>query len=181
MPAKLIIGIDPGLDGAVACLGETVELFSTPTVTVQKPGTKGKKREYDVAAMRDLLDALRVLAVKGSGCFVVIEKSQAFPDQGAVSNFSTGHGYGLWRGLVVGLGLSYELVHPRTWKRSMGLDSDKKRSILMAKQLFPSTAGEYRLPKGRVDSLDGKAEALLLAEWCRRRQGVSRLGEEIPY
>jgi crossover junction endodeoxyribonuclease RuvC len=159
----MIIGIDPGLDGAIAILtAQGVELFDTPTVTVKKSSGKGTKREYDVSAMRVILDGRQ-------NHMVVIEKSQAFPDQGAVSNFSTGHGYGLWRGLIVGLGLGYEAVSPRTWKKAMGLDSDKKRSILLAKQLFPATADQYKLPRGRVDSLDGRAEALLMAEWMRRR------------
>jgi crossover junction endodeoxyribonuclease RuvC len=107
-----------------------------------------------------------------SESFVVLERSQAFPDQGAVSNFTTGHGYGLWRGLIVGLGFPYETVHPRTWKGAMSLDGDKGKSFLLAKQLFPSVADSFKKPKGRVDSLDGRAEALLLAEWARRKNAI---------
>jgi hypothetical protein len=110
----------------------------------------------------------------GETPFVIIEKSQAFPDQGAVSNFSTGHGFGLWLGLIVAMGLGHELVRPAVWKKDMGLDKDKKRSIMIAKRLFPVTADLYKVPRGRVDSLDGRAEALLMAEWMRRKlQGES--------
>ena len=160
---RILIGIDPGLSGAVAKLCQFgVTLHDTPTIDVSKG--KCKKREYDIAAMRAILceDDL-------ASCFVVIERSQAFPDQGAVSNFTTGRGYGLWLGLLVGLGIPYETVHPRTWKGAMGLDSDKAKSFLLAKQLFPKVADSFKKPKGRVDSLDGRAEALLLAEWARRK------------
>ena len=162
-----IIGIDPGLSGAVAFIGaDGPSVYDTPVIEVAKG--KGKKREYDVTAMRAILQNLN-----DGECFVVLERSQAFPDQGAVSNFTTGHGYGLWRGLIVGLGLAYETVHPRTWKGAMSLDGDKGKSFLLAKQLFPSMANGFKKPKGRVDSLDGRAEALLLAEWARRKNAIA--------
>lgn len=160
---RIILGIDPGLSGAVATLCESgPALYDTPTIEVAKG--KGKKREYDVSAMRAIL-----CNHNAADCFVVLERSQAFPDQGAVSNFTTGHGYGLWRGLIVGLGFAYETVHPRTWKGAMLLDGDKGKSFLLAKQLFPQVADCFKKPRGRVDSLDGRAEALLLAEWARRK------------
>lgn len=160
---RILLGIDPGLSGAVVALCDYgVSFYDAPTIEVAKG--KGKKREYDVAAMRAILCEHDL-----TKCFAVLERSQAFPDQGAVSNFTTGHGYGLWRGLLVGLGIAYETVHPRTWKGAMGLDGDKAKSFLLAKQLFPGVADQFKKPKGRVDSLDGRAEALLLCEWARRK------------
>ena len=53
-----VIGIDPGLDGAVAILlpsGE-IETRVTPTFTTGR----GAKREYDVGAMKALLSAAPV-------------------------------------------------------------------------------------------------------------------------
>ena len=48
----IYIGIDPGLDGAVAflCPDGRVEFYDTPTVLL------GEKRDYDLKEMRDILE-----------------------------------------------------------------------------------------------------------------------------
>ncbi len=164
-----VIGIDPGKDGFICLLdGEEVLSWPTPTINISK---KGNKRGYLVPEMR------RFLAVANPD-FVVIEKQQAMPGmmkggkmvkQGVASSFATGQGYGLWEGLVAGLGLKYILVHPRTWQkvchRDVQGDNTKARSILAAGRLFPNV-DLRKNDKCRVPH-DGKADALLLAWYGR--------------
>jgi hypothetical protein len=68
--------------------------------------------------------------------------------------------------LAIQEGCSYELVNPQTWKRQMmpGEARDKNAARLKAIQLFPSVADDLKLVKHH-----NRAEALLLAEWGRRR------------
>lgn len=173
---SIFVGIDTGLDGAVAVISERMEIlsmFDTPTLTVEGKtktvtGNTKKRREYHLAAMKNYL-----VAVKDNGTVMVaLEKSQAMPSklqgrtQGTVSSFSTGRGYGLWEGLLCGLGIPYTLVHPLTWKAAMMRDMGKQKgaSIIRANQLFSNASLTRKKDHGRAD-------ALLVAEFLRRQHG----------
>jgi crossover junction endodeoxyribonuclease RuvC len=54
------------------------------------------------------------------------------------------------------------LVRPRAWKKDMGLTADKDESLSMARELWPDA------PLARKKD-NGRAEALLIAEWLRRQ------------
>jgi len=156
----IYIGIDPGLNGAIAVIDPDGKLHLEDT-PVLLPDPKKGKREYDEAGMRRCLASWFVI----DEAKAVIEKQQAFPGQGVSSTFRTGMGYGIWRGLLAGLQIPYEIVGPRTWKKEMLKDMDqssKASSLLKAKQLFPTA--DITLKKH-----DGRAEALLMAEYLRRR------------
>ena len=134
-----IIGVDPGLDGFVACLdfdGKVLWIEPTPIVNLSKKGTK---RDYDVAGMRTLLT--RSPIDMADSILVVIEKQQAYPKQGVASSFTGGKGYGIWIGLVAGMQYPYSIVTPRKWTdklyQGMAGDKAKGKSIIKAGQLFP--------------------------------------------
>lgn len=156
------VGIDPGLGGAVAMVrvdprdGHTeCQWFDTPTVTFNN----GKKmvRRYDKQAMNQILSQFRQVQAG------ILEFQQAMPEQGASSGFNLGHGYGLWEGMLVALKLPYEIIHPRVWKKIMvGVAKDKEASRMRAQQIFPKA--ELHLKKH-----EGRAEALLMAEFGRRK------------
>ena len=83
--------------------------------------------------------------------------------------FNFGMNCGWIQGVLDSLNIPYELVSPQKWKKEFGLASDKKASIRTAQRLFPGVslkAGE----KCRVEN-DGMAEALLIAEYARRKLG----------
>lgn len=162
------IGIDPGLDGALAVMaGGAVEVFPTPVAV-----TKGSKREYLVSSMRQLLDGVRPLFDGEVLAMVeVVAGSMA-------GNFSTGYkqgrGNGLWEGLLAGMCIPYELVSPVRWKGAMGLHGQEKSgSVVLVQRMFPDLAGAVTGPRGRA--LDGPADAVLLAEYARRRATGSKL------
>ena len=161
----MFIGIDPGLDGALAGLADSGEpwLFDTPTLTVA--GAKSR-RDYDIPQMRNYL--MRALAGPSSNCRVGIESIHSMPKQGISSTFNFGKGFGIWLGLVVALRMPYELITPQIWKKHFYLrGSDKEASRLKASQLFPSS--DLTLKKHH-----GRAEALLIAEYCRWRYNEER-------
>jgi crossover junction endodeoxyribonuclease RuvC len=101
----------------------------------------------------------------GGPLHIAIEHVGAMPGQGLTSTFRFGMGYGIWLGLVAGLGHPYTLVRPQIWKPKMmgGRGRDKSAARLRAIELFPAMADQLARVKD-----DGRAEALLLCEWLRR-------------
>jgi len=158
----MIIGIDPGKSGAVAFLNDRlIDVVSCPII----PGKKSRK-EYDERGMADVfIQRLDFDPKNETRAFM--EKAQAMPKQGVSSMFNYGTGYGIWIGILAALGIPYELVTPRRWKKDMLADlpgdDQKARSVIAANRLFPHC---------RYKKKDhNKAEALLIAEWGRRRIG----------
>lgn len=150
------IGIDPGLSGAVAILTpQGAEVHDTPT-------TRLRRQEYLVGAMAELL---RPYA--GLPAHAVLEQVSTRPGESAQSGLCTGRGGGLWEAILATLRIPYELVPPAVWKRHFGLlKCDKDASRLRAQCLFPALVPELSRKRD-----DGRAEALLLADYCRVRRG----------
>jgi hypothetical protein len=160
-----IVGVDPGLAGAVAVLdahGTLAALADTPTLTLKVQ--RGTRQVYDVSGMTALLRPYT-----GLQCHVCIEESQPMPGQGTRSMFTTGYGYGLWIGILASLALPYTSVRPGIWKRSLALGKDKEAARWRAMQLYPGA--DLRLKKHH-----GRAEALLLAAYGLRATGGNAKG-----
>jgi len=148
----IFIGIDPGLDGALAAIGNSglPRVWKAPTLTV------GGKRQLVVPEMVGLV----VGAYSNNRTIAILENVHSMPKQGVTSSFTFGRGFGLWEGILAALGIPYMLVSPKTWKAAVLRDTpqDKGAAIMVALQFWPHLG---RLP-------DGKAEALLIAEYGRR-------------
>ena len=159
---RLVVGIDPGKDGALVALdfeGKAKRICLTKEMFTLPVG-KGSRREYDAAAMANCLVELHALfGVE----LVVIEKQQARPGNGVSSMFSLGFGTGLWHGVVAALGIPMQVVHPKTWQKRVLKDvpgQGKGRAILLCKQRLPTvclTPGRKRKPH------DGIADASCMA------------------
>ncbi len=161
---QVYLGIDPGLDGALAVIsakGKFVDAWDAPTTTVKR-GRKNK-RVYMPASMVSLV---RYLATTYDIAAVGFEFVHAMPGQGVSSMFSMGQGVGIWEGIIAALGLPLEYVTPQQWKKLLmraGTGDDKQASIVRAMALFPSAADWLKRKKD-----DGRADAMLIAEYTRR-------------
>lgn len=172
-----VLGVDPGKLGALAFLGDEGQplgVYPMPVV----PSVKGRD-EYDERALGN--------AIAGRGQFavaplVVYEALQPLPPKmgGGVANFQRGLAVGLLRGVCAGLGVSSMAIRPQEWQREMlagtSGDDTKQRAIVAAGRLFPGvclvclSVGGLHEPHGRrTKARDGAADALLLAEYARRR------------
>lgn len=164
----ICIGIDPGLDGAVAVLhDDMIAIRPTPTIAAGKGG----KRKFDLKAMRDILFDVHVpprfvFDVNVPNHFVVIEKASSRPGQGVSSVFSFGEGFGMWQGLLAGLFMSYEVVTPQKWKAAVlgGTTKDKQAAIEYVSRRYP-TVSLLATPRSKVPH-DGMADALCLAVYA---------------
>lgn len=158
------IGIDPGLGGAIAFLGENAgdyETFDMPTIDVGKGRT-----EYNMNRMAQIIDIDKDLHVSDR-YLAVLEESQAMPGQGVRSMFMIGVGFGAWLGVLAALKVPYIRVRPAVWKKRMELPADKEPVRLRAIEQFPGA--ELHLKKHH-----GRAEALFLAAYGHlHRESVS--------
>lgn len=177
---KLYIGIDPGLTGAIARIadGEPARVFDLI-------GSKGML-DFDSLNIA-MLEAFRAGALYES-ITVVIENVHAMPGQGVVSMFGFGRTMGRIEGVLEGYRVGFNpfvvYVDPREWKKEFALllprrqkgdpkvskaekesrrREMKTKARLTAIELFPELASQLNLVKH-----DGRAEALLMAEWGRR-------------
>jgi len=117
----VIIGIDPGISGAIGIIdvkNDNIEVFDVPTIKIDNPNKKAKqktKNEYDKIAMGKILSKYSKRKVA-----IVMEKVHAMPGQGVTSMFNFGRGVGIWEGIFAALGWEPELVTPQTWKKEYG-------------------------------------------------------------
>jgi len=149
---KIIIGVDPGLTGAIGILDEQGRAVAAIDLPIQRDKSLAW---VDGKELRRMLHD----AIAGDEARVIIERVSAMPKQGVASSFLFGVGFGSLLGVLQAMQLPLELVTPAKWKREVGLDSaDKKASLHKARLMFPNI--DLRLAKH-----DGRAEALLLAHW----------------
>ena len=96
-----------------------------------------------------------------------VEKVGSMPHQGVTSSFNFGKSAGFIEGVLNAIGIPYQLIPPQRWKKEFTLNSDKQKSIEVCESLFPRAS---LLPTERCKKKsDGMAEALLMAEYARRR------------
>lgn len=157
--SNVYVGIDPGLSGSVATITkDNIIVADVPTI-MTKTSTKKNKRQYDVVGMVSLLRDLPINSIIG------LEKIHSMPGQGVASTFSTGEGYGIWKGIIAALGFSLVLITPQAWKKAMmnGMGKGKEADRLRAIEMFPELHDKLRLK-----SHHNRADALLIAEYTRR-------------
>lgn len=163
-PAASILGIDPGLKGALALYDarfpSTAKVWDMPTT----------RKGVDGVELARLLEMIHRLC---PGMSAVIEEVGGRPRQQGVFDF--GLGVGIIHGCLASAGIPFTLVSPSRWKPEMGLrrgpaetkPENKSRSRALATKLFPTLASSF----ARVVD-DGRAEALLIAFHEAHRHGV---------
>lgn len=152
---NLILGIDPGLSGALAVYNPVdkliLKVIDMPLKSAGK--TTGKKMEVDAVSLSFFVEGFfRDLS------YCVVEKVHAMPHQGVVSMFRFGQSLGVVEGVLGAYFLPILWVYPQVWKTQMGLSYNKETSRAMAEGLFPANRGSLLRKKD-----DGRAEAMLLA------------------
>ena len=149
----IFIGIDPGKAGSISIINQngSLEVFPVPIIN----------DDYDMEGMYQLLKSYDL------DSFVVLERAQAMPGQGVVSMFNFGVGYGLWKMALTCAKIPFQIIHSRTWTKTMLLGASgegKDRAVSVAKLLFPSWQPKLKKELQYADSI-------LLAEYGRRLKG----------
>lgn len=159
-----VMGIDPGLKGAVASWdGETLITASIPSVKAASRGT-----EVDWPQLITVFD---VLFLPVNHAF--LERVGSRPGQGVASMFKFGGVYEGLRVLLACKEIPTTRVTPGQWKKTLRVGSEKQSAIARASEIFPHSTDMFRGPRGGI--IDGVAEAALLA-WYGRREMMGKNG-----
>ena len=151
-----IIGIDPGLSGAIAILEDSriEEIFDMPVM----PDGKKNKRQLNSALLVKLIkDSIKNL----EDTVMVVEQVNAMPGQGVTSMFNFGQTFGAIKGICAALGLPIFFVRPAKWKKHFELiNSSKDESRTKAIEMYPSISQQLSKKKDV-----NKSDAILIARY----------------
>ena len=154
----LIIGIDPGIKGAICILkdGVVIDVFDMPVMPV---GKKNKSQVNGSQIFNEISN--RIKKIERKDIKIVIEQVSAMPGQGVTSMFNFGQSFGILKGICSAMQLSMYFVRPAKWKKYFNLiNSEKDASRTKAIEIFPYISKELSKKK------DGnKADAILIASF----------------
>ncbi len=138
----IYIGIDPGINGGIAALEADGFVASVAPMPSSDRDMLTKLNEMKIGSSRAMLEFVR-----------------SSPQMGVASSFKFGCGYGGLRMALAAYEIPFDEVTPLKWQNAMGCRTrgDKNVSKRRAQELFPSLKVTHAL-----------ADALLLAEYCRR-------------
>ena len=156
-----IIGIDPGLSGAIAILenNKVLNIFDMPVMS------EGKKNK------RQLNSALLVNLIKrnidnSSEVAVVVEQVNAMPGQGVTSMFNFGQSFGVLKGIFSAMQIPMDFISPVKWKKHYNLiNTQKDSSRTKAIEFFPYISSKLSRKKDT-----NKADAILIASFYYQNQ-----------
>ena len=151
-----IIGIDPGLSGAIAILEDNVikELFDMP---VMSDGKKNKRQLNSAPLVTIIKDNIK----DSKNTVMVVEQVNAMPGQGVTSMFNFGQTFGAIKGICAALGLPIFFVRPAKWKKYFELiNSSKDASRTKAIEMYPHISEKLSKKKDV-----NKSDAILIARY----------------
>ncbi|MAW17593.1 MAG: crossover junction endodeoxyribonuclease [Pelagibacteraceae bacterium] len=151
-----IIGIDPGLSGAIAVLKDN-KVLSINDMPVMAEGKKNK-RQLNSA---QLVALLKSKTSSDEEVAVVVEQVNAMPGQGVTSMFNFGQTFGAIKGICAALGFPIFFVRPSKWKKHFDLiNSSKDSSRTKAIEMYPLLSNELSKKKDV-----NKSDAILIARF----------------
>ena len=154
----LIIGIDPGLNGAICFFekGKVLDVIDMPTMA------EGKKNKRQING-RQIFNEIssRIKNYSSNDIKVVVEQVSAMPGQGVTSMFNFGQSFGVIKGICAAMQLPIFFVRPAKWKKYFELiNSQKDASRTKAIEIFPKISSILSKKKDA-----NKADAILIASF----------------
>ena len=154
----LIIGIDPGISGAI-CFFEDGQIKEIIEMPVMADGKKNKRQINGPQVYNEILK--RINNFQKKDIIVVIEQVSAMPGQGVTSMFNFGQSFGVLKGICSAMQLSMFFIRPAKWKKYFGLiKTEKDASRTKVIEIFPYISSQLSRKK---DS--NKADAVLIASF----------------
>ena len=157
----IIIGIDPGISGAISIVEnkKILEVYDTPTMI---DGKKNKKQINSAQVCHIIKERLNL----GKEVVVVVEQVNAMPGQGVTSMFNFGQSFGVIKGICAALSLPIYFVRPTKWKKDFNLiKTNKDASRTKVIEVYPEITDKLQRKK---DS--NRADAILIALYFNNTQ-----------
>ena len=153
-----IIGIDPGISGAICFFkdGKIIDVIEMPSMA---EGKKNKKQVNGNQLFNEI--KLRISEIHEDTVSVVVEHVTAMPGQGVTSMFNFGQSFGVIKGICSAMQLPIHFIRPTKWKKYFNLiNTSKDASRSRAIEIFPKVSDKLKRKK---DS--NKADAILIASY----------------
>jgi crossover junction endodeoxyribonuclease RuvC len=148
----LVLGIDPGLKGALVWVNHQCGLVRVEDMPVIDNQVNGPW----------ISQLLRSCEVD----LAVVEKVHSMPKQGVASTFKFGVGYGMVLGVLAAYDIPVYHMTPGEWKGHLRLGKTKEHSRRMAVDRWPGWVDHFHLAKH-----EGRAEAALMAvTWLEKNR-----------
>jgi len=150
----IIIGIDPGISGAISVIEnkKILEVYDTPTMI------EGKKNKRQVNSAQ-VTNIIKERLNERKDVAVVVEQVNAMPGQGVTSMFNFGQSFGVIKGVCAALSLPIHFVRPTKWKKHFNLiKTNKDASRTKVIEAYPEISSKLHRKK---DS--NRADAILIA------------------
>jgi crossover junction endodeoxyribonuclease RuvC len=151
-----IIGIDPGLSGAIAILedNKVLNIFDMPVMA------EGKKNKRQLNSAQ-LVNIIRGNTVPEDEVVVIVEQVNAMPGQGVTSMFNFGQTFGAIKGVCAALNLPIFFVRPSKWKKYFELiNASKDSSRTKVIEMYPLLSNQLSKKKDV-----NKSDAILIARF----------------
>ena len=151
-----VVGIDPGLNGAIAILQDK-KVLSITDMPVMADGKKNKRQLNNA----QLAEILIKNTSEGDEISIVVEQVNAMPGQGVTSMFNFGQTFGAIKGVCAALQLPIFFVRPSKWKKYFELiNSSKDSSRTKAIEMYPYLSDQLAKKKDV-----NKSDAILIARF----------------
>ena len=150
----IIIGVDPGISGAISIIEnkKILEVYDTPTMI------EGKKNKRQINSAQ-VTNIIKERLNKEKEVVVVVEQVNAMPGQGVTSMFNFGQSIGVIKGICAALSLPIYFVRPTKWKKHFNLiKTNKDASRTKVIEAYPEISNKLHRKK---DS--NRADAILIA------------------
>ena len=151
-----IIGIDPGLSGAIAILenNQVINIFEIPVMSEGKKNKRQLNSALLVSLLKENINNSEEVAV-------VVEQVNAMPGQGVTSMFNFGQTFGAIKGICAALDLPIFFVRPSKWKKHFELiNSSKDASRTKVIEMYPYLSDQLSKKKDV-----NKSDAILIARF----------------
>jgi len=160
------VGVDPGKSGAIAMINEIQDVI----LLEDWPGDEVQAAKL-IWRICDLVDrtcdkilgaiekihAMPMIPIKGQG---------GMKGMSSTASFTFGAGWGIWKGIFAACEIPFLEPRPQDWMKGVFKKSDGKvANMAAAARTFPSA--QIYGPRG--GKKDGRADALLIADWRRRQ------------
>ena len=151
-----VIGIDPGLSGAIAVLDDK-KVLKIIDMPVMAEGKKNKKQLNSAQLVNIIKDNTK----NCEEAIVVVEQVNAMPGQGVTSMFNFGQTFGAIKGVCAALELPIFFVRPSKWKKHFELlNSSKDSSRTKVIEMYPAISNQLSKKKDV-----NKSDAILIARF----------------
>ena len=151
-----IIGIDPGLNGAIVIM-ENNKVLSVFDMPVMSEGKKNKRQLNSAQLVR----IIKENTLANDDINVVVEQVNAMPGQGVTSMFNFGQTFGAIKGVCAALELPIFFVRPAKWKKHFEwINASKDSSRTKVIEMYPTLSNDLAKKKDV-----NKSDAILIARY----------------